>query len=137
MDDFVDGASFLCFNLEFKAVDHEELGATQQRITTRILNQNGYGHSPPVPSFGRPLAVHWAVSVSRSTLGSPLDSEPAEIFPFPKPAWGTCATKDLANNVMGQKKTSGPEQGRSATGHRADGLATEDEHRQTVSFKLM
>jgi len=34
------------------------------------------------------------------------------------------------------KLTSGPEQGRSATGHRADSLAAEDEHRQTVSHQL-
>ena len=33
-------------------------------------------------------------------------------------------------------QTSGPEQGRSATGHRADSLAAEDEHRQTVSHQL-
>lgn len=48
---------------------------------------------------------------------------------------GQVPQKHLANNGMGRRKTSGPEQGRSATGHRADSLAAEDEHRQTVSHQ--
>lgn len=82
LDDFVDGASFLCFNLEFKAVDPRRIGCDCAKDHNQDIEPKWIRPQSSSSEFRQTTGSVIGVSVSRLTLGSPLDSEPAEIFPF-------------------------------------------------------